>query len=171
MPENPRIRWQTLSWFAVVRTYQECQRRYSALLRHYDLTVTQFDVLNAILRLGEEATPNAIAAELVVTRGNITGVVRRLQEHGWITTQPHRVDGRSFVCALTGSGYDRLERARRAAALFIDRQLSPFSDEDLQETRRQMDRMREHLLTIDPDDVAAQVGFGANAPAAAGRSS
>ncbi|NNK38077.1 MAG: MarR family transcriptional regulator [Xanthomonadales bacterium] len=168
MPETPRIRWQTLSWFAVVRTYQECQRRYSALLRHYDLTVTQFDVLNSILRLGDQATPHAIAEELVVTRGNITGVVQRLQEHGWIATRPNEADGRSFVCTLTDSGYHRLEQARRAAALFIDRQLEPFSDQELQETRRQMDRMREHLLTIDPDAVAAQADQGSNEATPAG---
>jgi DNA-binding MarR family transcriptional regulator len=171
MSETPRIRWQALSWFAVVRTYQECNRRYAALLRHFGLTVTQFDVLNAILRLEGNATPHAIAEELVVTRGNITGVLQRLQEHDWIATRRHQADGRSFVCSLTASGLSRLQGARRAAALFIDRQLEPFSDGELQETRRQMDRMREHLLTIDPDLIAAQVGRGGREPAAAGISS
>lgn len=170
MTDPPRIKWQALSWFAVVRTYQECNRRYAALLRHYDLTVTQFDVLNAILRLGTDATPHAIAEQLVVTRGNITGVLRRLQDHGWVQTRRHNADGRSFVCDLTAAGHRQVERARRGAALFIDQQLSPFTDEDLRQTREQMDLMRAHLLTMDPDAIvrqaeAAEVGLssaGAN---------
>ena len=158
MSETPRIRWQALSWFAVVRTYQECTRRYTILLSHFDLTVTQFDVLNAIMRLEERATPHAIAEVLVVTRGNITGVLQRLRENDWIVTRRHHADGRSFVCALTETGLIRLERARRAAALFIDQQLEPFSDEELKDTRQLMDRMREHLLTIDPDEIATRIG-------------
>lgn len=154
MTDTPRIKWQALSWFAVVRTYQECNRRYAALLKHYGLTVTQFDVLNAILRLGAEATPHAIAAELVVTRGNITGVLQRLQDHGWIETRRHVVDGRSFVCELTANGHRQVERARRAAALFIEQQLAPFTDDELRQTRELMDRMRQHLFTVDPAAIA-----------------
>lgn len=156
MTDPPRIKWQALSWFAVVRTHQECNRRYAALLRHYDLTVTQFDVLNAILRLGADATPHAIAEQLVVTRGNITGVLQRLQDHGWMKTRRNHADGRSFVCELTATGHRQVERARRGAALFIDRQLAPFSDEELRTTREQMDRMRQHLLTMEPDAIARQ---------------
>ena len=170
MSETPRIKWQALSWFAVVRTYQECNRRYATLLKHYELTVTQFDVLNAILRLGAEATPHAIARELVVTRGNITGVLQRLQDHGWVITRRHIADGRSFVCALTADGHRQLEQARRAAALFIDRQLEPFTDEELRQTREQMDRMREHLLSLDPAAIARQAEASESGAVVAGGS-
>ncbi len=151
-----RQKLESSSWLAVVRAYQECNRRYTQLLAGFDLTIPQFDALNAIVRLGTDATPKAIAAELVVTRGNVTGVLHRLEEAGLIGTRANETDGRSFLCVLTRSGSRRLDRARRAAALFIREQLTPFSDADLRRTEAQMATMHAHLKTIDPDALAAR---------------
>ncbi len=151
-----RQKLEASSWIAVVRAYQECNRRYTQLLAGFELTIPQFDALNAIARLGTGATPKAVAAELVVTRGNLTGVLHRLEDAGLIRTRANEVDGRSFVCVVTRAGTRRLERARRAAALFVHEQLSPFSDTDLRRTEAQMATMQEHLKTIDPDELAAR---------------
>ncbi len=157
MTTPDRSRLQMNSWMAVVRTYQECTRRYAQLLNGFDLTIPQFDVLNAVIQLGDAATPKAIADQLVVTRGNITGVLHRLQDHGLLVTRTHEYDGRSFVCALTHAGHARLNQARRAAAAFIAEQLAPFDDDALKTTENHMNRMRAHLLTIDPDAIVARV--------------
>ena len=74
---SERQQLEASSWFAVVRAYQECNRRYAQMLEHFDLTIPQFDVLTAIRRL-PAATPKQIADELVVTRGNISGLLQRL---------------------------------------------------------------------------------------------
>ncbi len=151
-----RRKLEATSWLAVVRAYLECQRRYTQLMAGFGLTVPQFDALNAIARLGADATPKAIAAELVVTRGNVTGVLHRLEEAGLIRTRANAADGRSFVCVLTRAGSRGLDKARRAGALFIREQLAPFDDVDLKRTEKQMATMRAHLMTMDPDDIAAR---------------
>lgn len=157
MEQRQRKRLQTTSWFAVVRAYNECTRRYARLLRHFGLTIPQFDAMSAIHQLAGDATPKAIAERLVVTRGNITGVLQRLKDRGLLATRHNDHDGRSFVCRLTAPGQTLLGQARSAAALFIDEQLSPFDDEALRDTERRMTRMHAHLQTIDPDAVAARV--------------
>ena len=153
MPAKPRKQLEAASWLAVVRAYQACNRRYARLLEAFGLTVTQFDVLTAVRALGPEAVPGAIADQLVVTRGNVTGVLHRLQEHGLLTTRAHARDGRSFICQLTPKGETLLLRARTAAAAFIEEQLAPFDDAELEYTRQQMERMREHLGSIDPEAI------------------
>ena len=157
MSNSERRRLQTSSWFAVVRTYQECNRRYAQLMHAFDLTITQFDVLSAVHKLADSAMPMAIADELVVTRGNITGVIQRLRQKGLLATRHHEKDGRSFVCELTPDGNELLRKARSAAALFIERQMTPFDEEELRDTERQMNRMHVHLKTIDPDAIAESV--------------
>lgn len=157
MVKSQRLKLQASSWLAVVRSYHECNRRYTQLLRGFDLTIPQFDVLNAILNNDADATPKRIADELVVTRGNITGVLQRLQERRLVRTRHHDNDGRSFVCELTASGKKLLKRARTAASIFITRQLSPFDDETLRETEELMKRMHRHLQTIDPEEILAKV--------------
>ena len=154
MPDSRR-KLEASSWLAVVRAYQECHRRYARLMETFGLTTPQFDALNAISRLGEHAAPKSIAAELVVTRGNITGVLHRLEEAGLVVTRANAADGRSFLCELTDDGASLLSAARRAAAAFIREQLAPFSDEELEHTESRMQRMRAHLMTIDPEAVAS----------------
>ncbi len=151
------MKQQARSWFAVVRTYQECHRRYARLLSRFGLTVTQFDVLSAIHRRDNRATPCEIAEELLVTRGNITGVLQRLRDNGLITTQRHQADGRSFICAMTPEGETVMIKARTAASLFIATQMAPFDESALKHTERQMDEMHEHLLSIDPEAIATEV--------------
>lgn len=156
MAEHHRARLQATSWFAVVRAYQECTRQYSRMLAAFGLTIPQFDVLSAILALGDAATPKAIAAELLVTRGNITGVLHRLQSQDLVRTEPHDQDGRSFICHLTPQGQALLAEARRAAALFIEQQLAPFDESQLRQTEQTMQQMQAHLSTLDPEAIATQ---------------
>ena len=85
MQNENRRALEASSWLAVVRAYQECTRRYAQMLDHFDLTIPQFDVLTAIRRHEPAATPHLIAQDLLVTRGNITGVLQRLQEHDLVT--------------------------------------------------------------------------------------
>lgn len=161
-----RRKLQASSWFAVVRAYQACTRRYALLLKRFDLTIPQFDAMSAIHQLAGRATPKDIADQLLVTRGNITGVLHRLQERSLITTRHNEQDGRSIVCQLTRRGEVLLEQARKAAALFIETQLAPFEDDELRDTEQQMNRMRAHLQTVDPDTIARKV-LGGTHPAAA----
>lgn len=154
-PERQKL--QASSWLAVVRAYQECNRRYAQTLQAFDLTITQFDMLNAIHRLKDRAMPKVIAEELLVTRGNITGVLHRLQDRLLVGTREQQHDGRSFVCYLTPAGKQQLLQARRATMMFVNEQLAPFSDRELQQTENQMNRMRSHLQTIDPATISAKV--------------
>ena len=157
-----RRRLEASSWLAVVRAYQECNRRYTQLMKSFDLTIPQFDVLSAVRALGDGATPKAIAAELVVTRGNITGVLHRLEDSGLLATRLNERDGRSFICELTPAGRKLLERARRGAQLFIEAQLAPFDDATLRRTEDHMRRMRAHLESVDPDAVFGRASRVAN---------
>ena len=154
MPSTHRQSLEASSWLAVVRAYQECNRRYTQMLDHFELTIPQFDVLSAIRRHDPSATPRLIADDLVVTRGNITGVLHRLQERGLVRTRAHETDGRSFYCELTPVGRRLLDKARRAATRFITFQLSEFSDEELEYTETSMTRMLAHLGTLDPARIA-----------------
>ena len=147
----PRLsKLESSCWFAVVEAYQACNRRYSTMLREFDLTIPQYDVLSAIDKLGPHAQPKQIADELVVTRGNVTGLLTRLQERRLIRTRQSESDGRSFLCELTSQGQSLLRDARAAAAMFISEQLAPFDDASKEEMQATMQRMKAHLESMDP---------------------
>lgn len=166
MPES-RYKLEQTSWLAVVQAYQVCTRQYTRLLAAYDLTVAQFDAMARINELHTEqqpVTPHKIADAMLVTRGNLTGLLKRLCERGLVQTEPHPEDGRSIICQLTSSGRQLLTKARKASAAFIEAQLAPFDDQALAHTRRQMHDMAAHLNTLDPQ----QFTDGADAPRSTG---
>ena len=154
MPSQDRQALEASSWLAVVRAYPECTRRYAQMLDHFELTIPQFDVLSAIHRHDPVATPQLIAQDLLVTRGNISGLLQRLKERELITTRRHETDGRSFYCELTGAGRRLLGQARAAGAKFIAYQLGEFNTGELEATRDTMTRMLAHLETLDPAVIA-----------------
>lgn len=149
-PPDPRAR----CWLSVVMAYQTCERQYARLLLAFDLSIAQFDVLTAIDDLGSQAAPAQIAQRLLVTKGNITGLLRRLGERDLVRFCRHASDGRSFVCALSPKAINLLAAARAASSRFIAAQLSPFSDRQLASTGEQMNLMRHHLDAMDPDAIA-----------------
>lgn len=142
------------AWFAVVHAYQACTRKYEQMLGAFGLTLPQFEAVMAIERLGEQALPKHIADALLVTRGNITGVLERLRSRGLIKLDSHPVDGRARVASLTAEGAQVSAQARAAASRFIEAQLAPFSVDEMAATRQTMVRMRSHLETLDPDALA-----------------
>lgn len=147
---------ETSSWFSVVRAYEECDQRFAALLAQYDLSISQYDALLAIDALGTDALPKAVAERLLVTRANVTGLLRRLEARSLISVVSHHTDGRSVLCKIAPKGKSLLERANVASAHFIRQQLKPFDADELELIRSMMKRLHDHLLTLDPVTIAEQ---------------
>ncbi|SNC66020.1 DNA-binding transcriptional regulator, MarR family [Marinobacter sp. es.048] len=145
------------AWRAVVEAYQVCSNRYGATLEKCGLTTAQYEVMLVIRTLGEQATPKRIADRLLVTKGNITGVTSRLLSRELISKQAHDSDGRSMIFGLTDAGYRLLSDAQAVASEFVNQQLEPFSDAEVEIVGRLMRRMKTHLLTIDPETVVHTV--------------
>lgn len=80
------------------------------------LSMAGFTVLNHLIRLRHaERPPAKIAAALQVTRGAITGTLKRLEAAGWVTVSPDPKDGRAKGVSVTDAG--RQIRADALAAL------------------------------------------------------
>ncbi len=137
------------AWLSVVRAYQTCTRRYEELLALHGLSTAQFDCLDAVVRLGDEALPKNIAEALLVTRGNVTGLIQRLEGAGLLRLEPHASDGRSRLLQLTERGKELHRAARRSAREFVRAQLAPFDRGDLDQTHAVMNTMHFHLLDLD----------------------
>lgn len=77
------------------------------------MSMAGFSVLNHMIRLGHEhRAPSKIASAMQVTRGAMTGTLKRLEAEGWIEVTPDPEDGRGKAVRVTPVG-----RAARGAAL------------------------------------------------------
>ena len=71
------------------RRWLNCTTRLGTEIRRrlreqFQVTLPQFDLLSALERTDEPMTMSELSQYLLVSNGNVTGVVRRLQEKGWL---------------------------------------------------------------------------------------
>jgi DNA-binding MarR family transcriptional regulator len=75
------------------------------------LTLPQFDVLVQLHRRGEGMTPGELTRVLLVTAGNVTGIVSRLAGVGLAERHPVPEDRRAIRVRLTPRGRRLMRRA------------------------------------------------------------
>ncbi len=78
-------------------------RRLSGHLERYDLTLAQFGVL-AHLQAAPHISQQTLADRLFVTKGNMVGVLNRLECRKLVERRPDPEDGRTHVVSLTEQG-------------------------------------------------------------------
>lgn len=96
------------AWLRLVRVFQKVDRASVDLLRQWDLSVAQFDVLIQV-GLAEGMTQQTLADRLLVTKGNVCQLLDRMEERGLLV---RRQEGRANHLYLTEKG-----RSLRAESL------------------------------------------------------
>ena len=75
------------------------------------LTIPQFDALAQLQRRPLGMTPGELTRELLVTAGNVTGIVARLARRGLLERRPVPADRRTVMVRLTARGRSLMRRA------------------------------------------------------------
>lgn len=71
---------------------------------HFSVTLPQFDLMAQLDRVPEGLTMSALSERLMVSNGNVTGIVKRLISEGLIDRQISKTDRRSFMVWLSPKG-------------------------------------------------------------------
>lgn len=103
------------------------QRRLAA---EFETTLPRFDVLAALERAPEGVTMGALSRALLVSNGNVTAIVRKLGEDGFVTIAPLPSDRRASVVRMTESGRRHFEALARAHHDWIDGLLAGLGGEE-----------------------------------------
>jgi DNA-binding MarR family transcriptional regulator len=134
------------AWLQVVRCYQKASRRLSDRLAPLALTNAQFDVLANLLAGPEHGlTQDQLGQRLLVTKGNVSGLLDRLGERGLITRRPNPEDGRSKLVQLTATGVGLAEQAVQVQRNFIAALMQPLTETDLERLCRILEQVEERL--------------------------
>jgi len=115
-----------VAWLRLARVYQKVGRAATAQLRLYGLSLAQFDVL-AQVGAAEGLTQRELAERLLVTKGNVSQLVDKLERAGLVVRAP---EGRVCRLHLTPAGRAFFARVVPAHEEFIDREFSALSREE-----------------------------------------
>src|SRR6476660_3503508 len=107
----PQARQEVLqTWLGLARVYQKIQRQLDRILDEAGLTLPQFDVL-ANLGMSEGITQQQLAERLLVTKGNVSGLLDRMESAGLVERRPSPTDRRANHLHLTEKGRSSLKAA------------------------------------------------------------
>ena len=114
------------AWLQIVRTYQTVARRLDRVLSDAGISLPQFDVL-ANLGMSEGLTQQELAAKLLVTKGNVCGLLDRMEKSDLVERRPDPIDRRINRIFLTDAGRLALQAAFGPHLRIVQQALSPLS--------------------------------------------
>ncbi|ANK82941.1 MAG: hypothetical protein TEF_20625 [Rhizobiales bacterium NRL2] len=115
-------------WLRMLACTGQIERTIRSRLREeFDTTLPRFDVLAQLDRAADGLTMGALSGRLMVSAGNVTGLVNRLAEEGLVETARLPEDRRTQVVRLTEAGKTAFDRMTPAHESWIDSMLSALT--------------------------------------------
>src|SRR5215211_7528719 len=118
-----------LAWLRLARVFQKIDTRSERFFRSQGLNTAHFDVL-AQVGAARGMTQQELADALLVTKGNISQLLGKLEQVGLIT---RRQEGRTNCLSLTDQGQALFNRIVPQQEALIAELLAPLSDEEQRE--------------------------------------
>ncbi len=126
-PSKERLRlW--LKFLKASRTIEAALRE--SLRKEFATTLPRFDVMAALSRFQDGLKMSQLSSILRVSNGNVTGIVDRLAEDGFLIRVPVPGDRRASLVRLTRRGQEEFAVLAAAHEAWIDKMLAGFSAED-----------------------------------------
>jgi DNA-binding MarR family transcriptional regulator len=130
------------AWLQLVRAYNYMEARISADLRRADLTLARFDVLVVLAKWGP-MSQQALADRLLVTKGNVVGLIDKLSTRGLVERQPSETDGRVNLLRVTPAGKRIVERVLPRQMQLIAGLMQPLTEREAASLQALLTRLRD----------------------------
>jgi len=132
LPQDSKDRLRL--WIRLLRASRTIEAELrERLKRQYDTTLPRFDVLAALYRSPEGMLMSDLSRYLLVSNGNVTGIVDRLVSEGLVLRARRNGDRRTSIVRLTRAGSEQFRAMASAHERWIDELLGSVSGND---TRR-----------------------------------
>jgi DNA-binding MarR family transcriptional regulator len=131
-PPNFSLSKQRLRlWLRLLRATRAMESDLRERLRvQFGITLPQFDVLAALRRKPDGITMTELSRMLIVSNGNVTGIIDRLVVEKLVARRPAADDRRSLSVRLTPKGGQQFDIIAKAHQDWVDRLLSGFDGEE-----------------------------------------
>jgi DNA-binding MarR family transcriptional regulator len=129
-------------WIRLAKCYALVLREVREAPAGSELTLAQFDVLAQLLRHPGGMTAGALSEELLVTAGNITGLVDRLEAQRLVTRRAAADDARVRIVKLTAEGKRVAAREVVRHERLLTRIFSALDSGEQKQIASSLDRIR-----------------------------
>jgi DNA-binding MarR family transcriptional regulator len=134
-------------WLRLLTCTQLLERHMRNLLRmRFATTLPRFDLMSRLERYPGGLKMKELSHHLMVTGGNVTGIVDQLVKEKLVERLPEPGDRRAFRVRLTRPGYEVFGKMARAHEEWIVSVLSGLSRKEHSELFRLLAKVKAHAL-------------------------
>ncbi|HZF51282.1 MAG TPA: MarR family transcriptional regulator [Polyangiaceae bacterium] len=142
-PEGAQEQIALRAWVRILTVHKRALAAIRDDLEH-EMTLPRFDLLANLVR-SDGQTLASLSRSMLVTAGNLTGLVDRAARDGMVERRADPEDRRAWRVHLTPKGQRVFREVERRHAARVARLFSPLSHADLEALVRLLDRIREPL--------------------------
>lgn len=129
-------------WLRLLRATRAIEVELRERLRtEFAVTLPQFDVMAALARKDGGMNMTELSRMLMVSNGNVTGIIDRLAAEKLVLRQAAANDRRSYIVRLTPKGAAQFATIAKAHEVWIDGMLSEMAAADADALIQKFDRL------------------------------
>jgi MarR family transcriptional regulator, organic hydroperoxide resistance regulator len=142
MPDRQNPDRSVRVWLRLIRLEARMQAAVSDRLRAIGVSIPQCDVLTTLTEQ-EGVSQQELAKRLYVTKGNISGLIDRLEEAGFVERRSTASDRRQHAIYLTDAGRRTAEQALAVQLKWIASTLGRMPEPALEALETQLVALRD----------------------------
>jgi len=145
-PPEPHAKQSLRLWLRLLSATTVIEKSIRSYLKlNCDSTLPRFDVLAALDRAAGKLTMSQLSNRLVVSNGNVTGLVNRLVDDGLISRETDANDRRTQFVSLTKKGRDSFRLMAKQHEALVDGLFAGVSGSDMDQLLELITRLNQSL--------------------------
>ena len=146
-PDDTRAKQSLRLWLKLLTVNGHVEKLVRGKLRDdYDTTLPRFDVMAMLDFAGEDGlNMGELSRRLMVSNGNVTGIVTRLDKEGLITRTPDKHDRRTQWVKLSAKGKAVFKEQAMAHEHWIEHLMKDVSETDMDQLTHMLDNLRQSV--------------------------
>jgi DNA-binding MarR family transcriptional regulator len=123
----------------------------SRLRDQFQVTLPRFDLMAQLQRVPEGMTLGELSRRMMVSNGNLTGLVERLVASGLVERAPNAEDRRATFVRLTPAGRRAFAQMAERHAAWIAELFDGLTESDMAQLMRLLGRMKQSVRSAIPE--------------------
>ena len=137
-------------WLRALSFTSMVERRVrSRLHADFGVTLPRFDVMAALHDAPEGLSMGEVSRRLMVSNGNVTGIIERLDREGLVRRRTNPDDRRSQLVSLTVSGRTAFEEMAEVYEGWIVAMLSGLCEEEVEQLKYLLGKAKQSVVNND----------------------
>jgi DNA-binding MarR family transcriptional regulator len=143
---SPHSKTSLRLWLRLLSCSMIIERRIRTRLEEeFETTLPRFDVMAALEREPDGLTMSQLSAALLVSNGNVTGIVNRLIEELLVVRTLESDDRRIATVRLTKKGRDAFQKMARGHEQWVDQMFAGVTESQMEQLMKLLAAVRHSI--------------------------